>query len=305
MRDQGARPAVAQLGDAVDAAGEDEQDGGGERDGEEGEARVGVRQGQGLRRLCSRFGFGFGSGCGCEIVMTLLRGRCRRRRHRCQLDEVSSLLSPHPPPTTGAPDKVTDERDKDEQTKHLEREARDHDVRTGRGVLVRLGRDAGESAARALQDQADDVAGDEDEGIVSRFNPGKGVFVVVFVFAAEEPHHVTHAEVYGGSEERRTQGQTADLHQKPVVAERVIVQHDAADVADDFGDAAQKDGDGEGRFAEEKDALEEVCESGQSEDGEEGDVCGEGRAVLVDALFERTGVQGALDVGHDEHSGLR
>jgi hypothetical protein len=59
------------------------------------------------------------------------------------------------------------------------------------------------------------------------------------------------------------------------------VGEDAADVAGDFGDAAEDDGDPEGAFAG-CDALVGVGEAGDGEEGEKGGVGGEGGAVVVD-----------------------
>lgn len=60
---------------------------------------------------------------------------------------------------------VEGERDKGEEGDDLEGETRDHDVVSELGVFAGVGFGGGDAAAGGLEDEGEDVAGDELRGI--------------------------------------------------------------------------------------------------------------------------------------------
>lgn len=158
-------------------------------------------------------------------------------------------------------------------------------------IVAVLAAHARHPAAGSLQDQTDDIAGDENGGIATRLHPAAP--------QADRRHDVAQGEVDGGAEEGGRDGETADLDQEAVLREGVVVRYDAPRVADDFGDAAEHGGDPEGALPRE-DALDGVADAGEGEEGEEAGVGAERGLVGEDGLFEGAGAEGADDVfvGH-------
>lgn len=94
----------------------------------------------------------------------------------------------------GAPDKIRSEDDEDGNGGHLEDDARDHNVRAGRGVavdIVRCGR--GHPAADGLHDERDDVAGDKGPEVEVWADDGR--------FAAEDRDEAAEEDVDSRCEE--------------------------------------------------------------------------------------------------------
>ncbi|TPX12266.1 uncharacterized protein E0L32_007152 [Thyridium curvatum] len=211
----------------------------------------------------------------------------RRQRQRAQepAEGAAAAQAPHglglverglAEPAVAAPGahrKVGRDGDEDEQRQHLEAQARDHDVvaRARRGAAVRG--DRGDAAARGLQHERDDVAGDEDARVVRGRDARVG--------GAERAHDAPQAEVDAGGHEGRPDGQADDLHEEPLLLPGVLPAHDAPRVAEDLAERAQDEGRREGVPAAGGGAGEQEEQAGEGEEGEEGGVGGEVEVVQV------------------------
>ena len=129
--DQGARPALAQLGDAVDGPDEDAERRQGQRDQESAEL-----------------------GAGPQRRVPGVQGRVAH--------------GPHPPQRLDH--EVQAEQLEQEQREDLERQARDHDVVAHVRALVLVAGDRGHAAADGLEQEGDDVARDEDARVREGFD---------------------------------------------------------------------------------------------------------------------------------------
>lgn len=92
------------------------------------------------------------------------------------------------------------------------------------------------------------------------------------------------------------QDKLTNLDHEAHKGEGVVVQHDAADVADHLGHAAQDHADHEAP-ALPPDAEEDVDEADDGEEGEEGDVGGQVGTVGVDGPLDRAVVEVTGGVG--------
>lgn len=61
---------------------------------------------------------------------------------------------------------------KHQQRKHLERQAHHHDIIARGRALILMAGDGGHAAADGLEEEGDDVAGDEDGGVGEGFDAG-------------------------------------------------------------------------------------------------------------------------------------
>ena len=138
----------------------------------------------------------------------------------------------------------------------MEGQASDHDVVADVGGFVLVRGCASDAAARGLQHQREDVAGDEDERVGAGRDAG--------VCGAEGVDDAAEAEVEACGEEGGGDGEADDLEEEGVLVvveeiskgvvlgekmrwgwrgfwwaylvERVVVAHHSADVAEDFED---------------------------------------------------------------------
>ena len=145
----------------------------------------------------------------------------------------------------GRPDVATEaqsilggEQDEKSHAGNLEAETGDHDVRPQLWILVTLRLHAGDPAADTLEDQTDDVAGNEYLGVAGGLDPRH--------FGWEVLDDLTQTEVDACREECGSDGEADDLRQEAILAERVVMRYQSADVADDFGDTTYANGDPEG-----------------------------------------------------------
>jgi hypothetical protein len=248
---KGTGPSLGQLGDAVDATPEDadESQGQGAEEGAEHDRGADLCEGGGLVE-----------GGGAETAMA----------------------------RPGAPGEVASEEHEYEHCDDLGDKAGDHDVVAGLGVFAVCGEDGGHGAADGLEDEGDEVAGDELDMLVCvniRSNGRKAHDASVplgldaGVIRAKGVDDLAQGEVDAGGEEGRADGEAADLHEEDLVDPLVLVGDDAACVAEDFAEDAEEHGDEEGEAAAGEGVGQDVEEGGEGEDGDEGDVGGQVNAV--------------------------
>lgn len=87
-----------------------------------------------------------------------------------------------------------------------------------------------------------------------------------------------------------------DLNHESHPAKRVVVEHDAANVAGNLGHTAKNHAAHEAPCAP-ADAEDDVDKGNGAKDGQQGNVGGQRGAVGVDAPFDGARVEGAGDVG--------
>lgn len=104
---------------------------------------------------------------------------------------------------------VCGQKDEDKESCDLEGQAGNHDVVADGGVLVGVRLRGGQTAAGCLQEERDDVAGDED----ARVREGRDAGVL----GAEGHDYPGEAEVDACGHERRRDRQADDLHEKAVL----------------------------------------------------------------------------------------
>ena len=107
----------------------------------------------------------------------------------------------------------------------LECQTRQHDVPAGvqKGRFLRGCRD---TATGSLQEQTDEVAGAEDDGVRAGLEPGE--------VGAVDDDDSREAKVDGGTQEGRGNCQADEVEQEIAVAKGVEVHPDASDIADDL-----------------------------------------------------------------------
>ena len=158
---------------------------------------------------------------------------------------------------------VSDQDAEGEQRKDLPRDPGHHEV-----VAEVLGATgvcrSGDAAAGALQDEGEQIAQDEDPGVVLRPDAG--------VVAADGQHEVFQGEVDARGEEGGRDDQAGDLDVEAVAVKRVVVQHDTPDVADRFAETAKAQRDHVGPRAPSY-ARDEVEYQADGEEDEEEIVC--------------------------------
>ena len=81
----------------------------------------------------------------------------------CRIERFFPSQPTHP--EDGADGEIGEETDEDQQREYLERDPRNEDVIAYVGTFVRVGGCAGEATARGLEEEREDVAGDEDTGV--------------------------------------------------------------------------------------------------------------------------------------------
>ncbi|KAK7995646.1 hypothetical protein PG990_014419 [Apiospora arundinis] len=186
-----------------------------------------------------------------------------------------------------APPEVHAQHREGDEREDLEGETGDHDVdaHVDLGlVAVARGRDATTST---LQDQGDEVEGDEDPGV------GHGLEAGVAQGRVEDVDDAGQAQVHAGGDEGGRDGQGDEVDEEGVEAEDVLVQHDAADVADDLAEQAERHPDAEGPGPR-PDGEEEVREQDGAEQGGVHDVTGQRRQVVHPAHLETAYLRRAL-----------
>ena len=137
----------------------------------------------------------------------------------------------------------------------------------------------GNPASSALHDQGEQVAEDEDPGVESRAEDA--------VLRAAFNDDVFQSQIDACGDESGCDDEAADLRLEAVTGPRVGVHHDAADVADCFGEGAEGECDAEGPCFV-ADALDEVDEAADGEDCAVEGVGGERGRVAVDGLVDGT-----------------
>src|SRR3569833_630783 len=248
-------PAVGELGDAVDAAPED-ADGGQGQGGEEAAEHLGVADAADGLVLVE------GGVAEAAVAQDGVDGEVERDGHE------------------------------DDEGEDLEGEAGDHDVvaRVARAAVVRGHR--GHAAARGLQHERDDIAGDEDAGVVFGREPA--------VLGPEGVDDAAEAEVDAGGHEGGRDGQAADLDEEAVLVPLVLPRHDSAGVADNLADQAERHGDEETKTAPRHRVRDDVGDEREGEEGEEGGVGREVDAVPVEAgHVDALGDAGIFATSHD------
>ena len=169
--DQGAAPALAQLGDAVDGPDEDAKGRQAQRHEEDAELGAGPQ----------------------------------RRVRRVQ--RGAGAQGPHPPQRLDH--EVQTQQLEEEQREDLERQPGHHDVVARVGALVLVAGYGRHAAADRLEEEGDDVAGDEDAGVGEGFDVG--------VFGAKGHDDAGEREINPRGQECRGDGQAHDLHQEAVL----------------------------------------------------------------------------------------
>ena len=166
-----ARPALAQLGDAVNRSDEDAQ--GRQRQGDE----EGAERGAGPQRGVFRVQGGVAAQCA------------------------------HPPQRLD--EEIETEELEEQEGEDLKGQPRHHDVVARVGASVLVAGDGCHAAANGLEEEGEDVAGDEDAGVRERFE--------VRVFRAEGDDDAGEGEVDTRGEEGGGNGQADDLHQETIL----------------------------------------------------------------------------------------
>ena len=115
----------------------------------------------------------------------------------------------------GPDGEVGAEEHEDQEGEDLEGETGDHDVVARFGVLVGVGGGGGHAAAEGLEDEREDVAGDEDARVREGFDAG--------VFGAEGDDDAGEGEVDAGGEEGGGDGEAAYLHEEAVLGRWSVV----------------------------------------------------------------------------------
>lgn len=109
------------------------------------------------------------------------------------------LKSPRP----DSPRIFQSKKNEERHTRDLKTQTGNHDIRPCRWILVVLAADASETAPRALQDQANDIIGDENLSVAGGFDPAGS--------RRDSRHDVAKGEVDCCSEKSGLKGQRADL----------------------------------------------------------------------------------------------
>lgn len=184
-----------------------------------------------------------------------------------------------------APHVVAKEDAKGEEQDDLQDESGEGDVDAN---VVGAGRDGGDGAAGGLQDEAEDISGDEEDP--EEAGPDAGDVW------GEEDDGAGEGHVDGGCEEDGAKGDEDNLDEEGAEGPGVAVEEHTADVADDFGEASggHERGEPPGAPAETQVDMDE--ESKKVEDDEhDGDA--EDGAILVDGPLDGTEVEGAVGAG--------
>ena len=155
----------------------------------------------------------------------------------------------------GTEGKVHAQTHKDKQRHHLECETSHHDVCASLRAPPAVTFGACEPTSAGLKQKRDEIAGDEDARIGTCCDTG--------VFGAEDDDDAGEGQVEAGSEEGRSDCETADLYEIAVLhawsvwlagtviyscaylAERIVPAHDSADVTHKLAYTAGHHGDGE------------------------------------------------------------
>ena len=115
------------------------------------------------------------------------------------------------------------------------------------------------------------------------------------------------SQIYAHGEPSGAHDQAANLHGETIVGEGVMVEHEAADIADCFDKTAAGEGESECPCFV-SDAEVELGDQEGEEQGEEEGIGGEGREVAIDGVLDAAnwgdGITG-VDVGIGGHEGLR
>lgn len=95
-------------------------------------------------------------------------------------------------------------------------------------------------------------------------------------------------QIHAHGEPSGAHDETADLHRESIVGEGIVVEHQAAGIADRFDETAAGEGEGEGPCL----VFDAEVELGYQEDDEQGEkesVGGEGGEVAVDRILDEAG----------------
>lgn len=176
-------------------------------------------------------------------------------------------------PADGAEGEIDRAEDEAEDGGHLEGEAGNHDVGARLGTLLVVRGDRGHAAAEGLEDEGDDVAGDEDSRIILGRQPR--------VFATECCDNPSQTQVDTRSHERRSNCKTTNLHQEAILAPGVLPAHDAAGVAEHLADEAQDECDIESRADSSDGPCDDISDEREGEDGQKGSIGSEIEPVFI------------------------
>ena len=157
----------------------------------------------------------------------------------------------------------------DEEGDDLPDDTCNHHVVAGGGEAGVVVRGGGDPTARALEDERQDVGEDENPGVEARLEDAE--------LRAEFDDDVFESQVDACGDEGRGDDQAADLDFEAVGGPGVVVEDDAADVAEGFGEGADGEGD-QVRPGFVADAVEKVVDAAEGEDGGEEGVRAPGRA---------------------------
>ena len=131
---------------------------------------------------------------------------------------------------------------------------------------------SGQPSASSLQTERHAITADEEPGVVFRLE--------IAVLRSECFDKMLQSQINSHGQPSRAHNQTAYLHCEAIVGKRVMVQHEAADVADCFHETAAGESEGESPCSV-SDAEVELGDEEDDEESEEEDVGGEGREVTV------------------------
>ena len=185
---------------------------------------------------------------------------------------------PLPPPPTIIPNHNT----KHHHRRHLQRNPRHNQIipRLRLSNIPRPTRTRRYRGPHRLHDNRNHITPHEHPRIPLRPNP---------TIPLATPHnHMLQRQIYPCGEETRRDDETRDLDALVVLVPGVVVQEEAADVADEFAEEADRDEEGEIESALEV-AEEEVHEEENAEEEAEDGVAGEVGAVAVEGCLDGAG----------------
>jgi hypothetical protein len=186
----------------------------------------------------------------------------------------------------GVADEVVSKgNDKGKEDNDLEDEAGHGDVDADVVAVTGLG---GHGTTDGLEDEADEVKGDED--------PVEELGLEAGQLGAEEDDGLGEGDVDGSGVEDGGNGEADNLHHKPAKVKGVVVLHDTTNVADDLGQAAQDHARHEAP-ALPSEAEVDVDEANDAKEGSEDDIGGQRGPVLEDTGLDGAEVEGTVGVG--------
>jgi hypothetical protein len=172
---------------------------------------------------------------------------------------------------------VGEDGDEDNEDNNLENETSHGDINTN--VAVGAG---GHGTSGSLENEADDVEGDED--------PVEKTGLEARERRIEEVDGLGESDVDGSGIEDGSDGKTDDLDHEGVEGEGIVVHHDTADVADNLRDAAEKHASHETPALPSETKIG-VHEADETEENDKDNVGGQRRSVAVKTPVDRAVVE--------------